>query len=99
VLDIAVRSSPQFGNDADPAADGSSVLALVALIRRGRVAIAAKSSQRACPCFPGADYESWGAPFGHCDGAGLGFDDGRFVSVQSAGRRRSRCRGTKAGRR
>ena len=39
MLDIAVRSSPQFGNDADPAADGSSVLALVALIRRGRVAI------------------------------------------------------------
>jgi hypothetical protein len=26
-----------------------------------------------------------GAPFGHCDGARLGFDDGRFVSVQSAG--------------
>jgi hypothetical protein len=28
MLDIAVRSSPQFGDDADPAADGSSVLAL-----------------------------------------------------------------------
>jgi hypothetical protein len=25
---------------------------------------------------------SWGAPFGHCDGARLGFEDGRFVSVQ-----------------
>jgi broad specificity phosphatase PhoE len=33
-------------------------------------------------CLPDADYESWGMPFGHCDGARLGFDDGRFVSVQ-----------------
>jgi broad specificity phosphatase PhoE len=32
-------------------------------------------------CLPDADYESWGMPFGHCDGARLGFDDGRFVSV------------------
>jgi hypothetical protein len=23
-----------------------------------------------------------GLPFGHCDGARLGFDDGRFVNVQ-----------------
>jgi broad specificity phosphatase PhoE len=33
-------------------------------------------------CLPDGDYESWGMPFGHCDGARLGFDDGRFVSVQ-----------------
>jgi broad specificity phosphatase PhoE len=33
-------------------------------------------------CLPDADHESWGMPFGHCDGARLGFDDGRFVSVQ-----------------
>jgi broad specificity phosphatase PhoE len=33
-------------------------------------------------CLPGADHESWGAPFGHCDGARLGFDHGRFVSIQ-----------------
>jgi broad specificity phosphatase PhoE len=33
-------------------------------------------------CLPDADYESWGAPFGHCDGARLGFDDGSFVGVQ-----------------
>jgi broad specificity phosphatase PhoE len=33
-------------------------------------------------CLPDADHESWGAPFGHCDGACLGFDDGMFVSAQ-----------------
>jgi hypothetical protein len=33
-------------------------------------------------CLPDADHGSWGAPFGHCDGARLGFEDGRFVSVQ-----------------
>jgi broad specificity phosphatase PhoE len=33
-------------------------------------------------CLPDADHESWGAPLGHCDGARLGFDEGRFVSVQ-----------------
>lgn len=33
-------------------------------------------------CLPDAENESWGAPSGHCDGARLGFDDGRFVSVQ-----------------
>jgi broad specificity phosphatase PhoE len=33
-------------------------------------------------CLPDADHGSWGAPFGHCDGARLGFGDGRFVSVQ-----------------
>ena len=33
-------------------------------------------------CLPDADHGSWGAPFGHCDGARLGFDRGRFVSVQ-----------------
>jgi hypothetical protein len=31
-------------------------------------------------CLPDADPELWGAPFGHCDGARLGFDGGRFVS-------------------
>jgi len=31
---------------------------------------------------PDADHGSWGAPFGHCDGARLGFDEGRFVSVR-----------------
>jgi hypothetical protein len=43
-------------------------------------------------CFPGADYESWGAPFGHCDGARLGLDDGRSSVSSSAGRRGS-CAG------
>jgi broad specificity phosphatase PhoE len=33
-------------------------------------------------CLPDADHDSWGAPFAHCDGARLGFDDGRFISVQ-----------------
>ena len=33
-------------------------------------------------CLPDADHASWGMPFGHCDGARLGFDDGTFVSVQ-----------------
>jgi broad specificity phosphatase PhoE len=33
-------------------------------------------------CLPDADHGSWGAPFGHCDGARLEFEDGRFVSVQ-----------------
>jgi broad specificity phosphatase PhoE len=33
-------------------------------------------------CLPDADYESWGEPFSHCDGARLGFDKGRFVSVE-----------------
>jgi broad specificity phosphatase PhoE len=33
-------------------------------------------------CLPEAGHPSWGAPFGHCDGARLSFDSGRFVSVQ-----------------
>jgi broad specificity phosphatase PhoE len=33
-------------------------------------------------CLPGADHGSWGAPFDHCDGARLAFDEGRFVSDQ-----------------
>jgi broad specificity phosphatase PhoE len=33
-------------------------------------------------CLPDADHGSWGAPLGHCDGARLGFDRGRFVSVR-----------------
>jgi broad specificity phosphatase PhoE len=33
-------------------------------------------------CLPDAAHESWGEPFSHCDGARLGFDHGRFVSVQ-----------------
>jgi broad specificity phosphatase PhoE len=33
-------------------------------------------------CLPDADHGSSGMPFGHCDGARLAFDGGRFVSVQ-----------------
>jgi broad specificity phosphatase PhoE len=33
-------------------------------------------------CLPDADHELWGAPLGHCDGARLGFDEGRFVTVE-----------------
>ena len=33
-------------------------------------------------CLPDADHALWGMPLGHCDGARLGFDDDRFVSVQ-----------------
>jgi broad specificity phosphatase PhoE len=33
-------------------------------------------------CLPEADHQSWGPPFRHCDGARLGFHDGRFVGVQ-----------------
>jgi broad specificity phosphatase PhoE len=33
-------------------------------------------------CLPDADHRSWGGPFGHCDGARLAFDRGRFVGVQ-----------------
>ena len=35
-------------------------------------------------CLPDADHDSWGGPFGHCDGARLGFDQGRFVSIQNS---------------
>jgi hypothetical protein len=31
---------------------------------------------------PDADYDSWEALFAHCDGARLGFDQGRFMSIQ-----------------
>jgi broad specificity phosphatase PhoE len=33
-------------------------------------------------CLPEADHASWGAPCGHCDGARLDFDNGRFFNVQ-----------------
>jgi broad specificity phosphatase PhoE len=33
-------------------------------------------------CLPGADHDTWGGPFGHCDGARLGFDQGRFTEIQ-----------------
>jgi broad specificity phosphatase PhoE len=33
-------------------------------------------------CLPGADHSSWGAPFAHCDGARLAFDDGGFIRVE-----------------
>ena len=33
-------------------------------------------------CLPDADHGSWGAPFGHCDGARLAFEDGHFVGVE-----------------
>jgi broad specificity phosphatase PhoE len=33
-------------------------------------------------CLPDADHGSWGAPFGHCDGARLGFEEGGFVGVR-----------------
>jgi broad specificity phosphatase PhoE len=32
-------------------------------------------------CLPGADHQRWGRLFGHCDGARLGFADGRFVEL------------------
>lgn len=48
-------------------------------------------------CFSGADYESWGAPFGHCDGARLGLDDGRSSVSSSAGRRGSCAEEAKSG--
>jgi broad specificity phosphatase PhoE len=33
-------------------------------------------------CLPEADHNSWGAPFGHCDGARLALDGGPFVRLQ-----------------
>jgi broad specificity phosphatase PhoE len=33
-------------------------------------------------CLPDADHESWGAPFSHCDGARLCFNEGKFVSIE-----------------
>jgi broad specificity phosphatase PhoE len=33
-------------------------------------------------CLPGANHQAWGAPFGHCDGARLGFENGRFITVR-----------------
>jgi broad specificity phosphatase PhoE len=33
-------------------------------------------------CLPHADHAAWGASLGHCDGARLGFAEGRFRSVQ-----------------
>ena len=35
-------------------------------------------------CLPDAEHIAWGAPVGHCEGARLGFDKGRFVSVEFA---------------
>ena len=32
-------------------------------------------------CLPGADYQGWGGLLGHCDGARLGFADGKFVDI------------------
>lgn len=31
---------------------------------------------------PDADHATWGKPFGHCEGVRLGFEDGRFQSVE-----------------
>jgi hypothetical protein len=42
---------------------------------------AAGSSPRWVACLPDADHDSWGAPFGHCDGARLAFNWSRFVSI------------------
>jgi broad specificity phosphatase PhoE len=33
-------------------------------------------------CLPEVDHESWGPALAHCEGACLGFDDGRFVSIR-----------------
>ena len=33
-------------------------------------------------CLPNADHDTWGEPFGHCDGARLGFDQGRLTEIQ-----------------
>jgi hypothetical protein len=33
-------------------------------------------------CLPDADHGSWGAPLLHCEGARLGFDRGRWVSIE-----------------
>lgn len=33
-------------------------------------------------CLPNAAHASWGGPFAHCDGARLGFHDGRFVTIR-----------------
>jgi broad specificity phosphatase PhoE len=33
-------------------------------------------------CLPDADHQRWGALFGHCDGARLGFADDRIVELQ-----------------
>jgi hypothetical protein len=33
-------------------------------------------------CLPDADHESWGAPLGHCEGARLAFNEGRFVGAR-----------------
>jgi broad specificity phosphatase PhoE len=33
-------------------------------------------------CLPGSNHAMWGAPFSHCDGARLGYNNGRFVTVQ-----------------
>jgi hypothetical protein len=32
--------------------------------------------------FPAADYTTWGGPFGHCEGARLTFEGGRFIRVE-----------------
>jgi broad specificity phosphatase PhoE len=33
-------------------------------------------------CLPDADHGTWGAPLGHCEGARLGFDRGRWASIE-----------------
>jgi broad specificity phosphatase PhoE len=33
-------------------------------------------------CVPDADYDSWGPPFAHCDGARLCFDGASFVDIE-----------------
>lgn len=35
-------------------------------------------------CLPDADHIAWGAPVGHCEGARLGSDKGRLVSIEFA---------------
>jgi broad specificity phosphatase PhoE len=32
-------------------------------------------------CLPGADHESWGGPFKHCEGVQLAVEDGRFTDA------------------
>ncbi len=33
-------------------------------------------------CLPDADHAAWGAPFGHCEGVLLEFDNGQFTSAR-----------------
>jgi len=74
---------------ADVAAEHRRVwMSAVNAVPEGQAALVISSGGAIEPtlvaCLPGGNYASWGAPIAHCEGARLGLDQGRFVSVELA---------------